>query len=383
VTDVLSTDYPLPAARAAMAELRRALDQYRSTRKARYGIYLEDLHSGLTIDLGAQEPYTAAGAMTFPLVLDAFVQASSGRLSLESLAEYLPEDRTGGTSVMQSAPFGSRYTIRQLCYHAIVDSDTVAWRMLNRILGEPAVKDWLRSIGGQHTASGANTASPADFAAYYKYLLAFADAQPGLAGILLDWLKKSGHADWAPRSLPRAVSMAHKTGLWPSALTDAGIVFLPRQPYVLSIMSDLSREISLGQAMDDLARIGAMVFQALRPMAGTFVALHCGGRRFATRLPVALAGGQIVMALSDLAEALAAQVTWDHCLQTATLTRNDRTLTLGVGKADMHVQGETRPLLRAPAQFEGQLIIPLRPVAEALGARVDWDPERYRALMSM
>ncbi|HYF80695.1 MAG TPA: copper amine oxidase N-terminal domain-containing protein, partial [Symbiobacteriaceae bacterium] len=89
------------------------------------------------------------------------------------------------------------------------------------------------------------------------------------------------------------------------------------------------------------------------------------------------------MALSDLAEALAAQVTWDHCLQTATLTRNDRTLTLGVGKADMHVQGETRPLLRAPAQFEGQLIIPLRPVAEALGARVDWDPERYRALMSM
>lgn len=380
---MLSTDYPLPAARAAMAELQRALEQYRSTRKARYGIYLEDLHSGLVIDLGARETYTAAGAMTFPLVLYAFVQASAGRLSLESLAEYLPEDRTGGTSVMQSAPFGSRYTLRQLCYHAIVDSDTVAWRMLNRILGEPSVKGWLRTIGGQHVTSGVNTASPADFALYYKYLLESADAQPGLAGVLLDWLKKSGHADWAPRSLPRAVSMAHKTGLWPTALTDAGIVFLPRQPYLLCIMSDLTREISLGQAMDDLARIGAMAFQALRPMAGTFVAIHRNGRRLSTRLPVALAGGQIVMALSDLAEALAVQVTWDHCMQTASLTRSDRTLTLAVGKSDMHLRGETRPLLRAPAQFEGELIVPLRPVAEALGARVDWDPERYRALLSV
>lgn len=380
---MVSTDYPLPAARAAMAELRRALDQYRSTRKARYGIYLEDLHSGLVIDLGARDPYTAAGAMTFPLVLYAFVKASEGRLSLESMAEYLPEDRTGGTSVMQSAPFGSRYTLRQLCYHAIVDSDTVAWRILNRILGEPAVKDWLRSIGGQHAASGANTASPADFGVYYKYLLEFADGQPGLAGVLLDWLKKSGHADWAPRSLPRAVTMAHKTGLWPTALTDAGIVFLPRQPYLLCLMSDLTRDISLGQAMDDLARIGAMAFQALRPMAGTFVAIHRNGRRLHTRLPVALAGGHIVMGLSDLAEALAAQVTWDHCMEIATLVRNDRSLVLTIGKSDMQVQGEPRPLLRAPARFEGELIVPLRPVAEALGARVDWDPERYRALLAV
>jgi beta-lactamase class A len=366
-----------------MDELRRALDQYRSTRKARYGIYLEDLHSGLVIDLGAQEPYAAAGAMAFPTVLYAFAQASAGLLNLESLVEYLPEDRAGGTSVLQGAPFGTRYTLRQLCAYAIVDADTVAWRMLNRTLGEPAVKEWLRAIGARHAAAGANTASPADFALYYKYLLDLADGQPGLAGVLLDWLKKNGHADWAPRNLPRAVPMAHSTGLWPTALTDAGIVFLPRQPYLLCIMSELTREISLGQAVDDLARMGAMAFQALRPAAGTFIALYRNGQRLKPRLPGALAGGQMVMGLSDLAEALAAEVIWDHGMQTAAISGNGRTITLTVGKSDMQVQGETRSLVRAPGKFEGEVIIPLRPVAEALGARVDWDPERYRALLTV
>lgn len=380
---MVSTDYPLPAARAAMADLKRALDQYRSTRKARYGIYLEDLHSGLVIDLDGKEPFMAAGAMTFPVALYLFAQASAGRLSLETQTEYLPEDRTGGTSVIQAAPFGSRYTLKQLCYHAIVDSDTVAWRMLYRVLGEPAVKDWMRSIGGRHAAPGTNLASPSDFAVYYKYLLEFVDRQPGVAGMLLDWLKKSGQTSWAPRTLPRAVPMAHKAGLWPSALTDAGIVFLPRQPYLLCIMSDLTREISLGQGVDDLAKFGAIAFQALRPLAGTFVAVYRNSRRMATRLPVALAGGQIMIGLDDLAGALGTQVTWDHCTQTAALVRDARTVLLTAERPSMLVCDESRILPRAPRRFEDQLIVPLRPVAEALGIRMDWDPERYRALLTV
>jgi len=380
---VVSSEYPLPAARAVMADLRRALDQYRSTRKARYGIYLEDLHSGLFIDLDGQEPYTAAGAMTFPVALYVFAQASAGRLSLETQAEYLPEDRTGGSSVIQGAPFGSKYTLKQLCYHAVVDSDPVAWRMLYRLLGEPSVKEWLRSIGGRHATAGTNQASPADFAAYYKFLLEFAERQPGLAGLLLEWLKKSGHAGWAARSLPRAVTMAHKTGLWPTALTDAGIVFLPREPYLLCIMSDLSREISLGQAVDDLARLGAIAFQALRPMAGTFAAVCRNGRRITTALPPALVGGQIMIGLEDLAEALGAQVQTDPCTQAAALTRDGRTVALTPDQPVLHVCGECRTLVRAPLRFDGHIIAPLRPVAEALGVRVDWDPERYRALLTV
>ncbi|HWI61494.1 MAG TPA: serine hydrolase [Symbiobacteriaceae bacterium] len=366
-----------------MADLQRALEQYRSTRKARYGIYLEDLHSGLTIDLDGQQPFAAAGAMTFPVALYAFALASAGQLSLETQVEYLPEDRTGGTSVIQAAPFGSRYTVKQLCYHAVVDSDTVAWRMLYRVLGEPAVKEWLRSIGGRHAVSGTNLASPADFALYCKYLLEFTDRQPGLAGTLVEWLKKAGNPTWAPRSLPRAVVMAHKTGLWPTALTDCGIVFLPRQPYLLCIMSDLTREISLGQAVDDLARFGAIAFQTLRPLAGTFVAAYRNSRRIRTRLPVALCAGQIMIGADDLADAIGAQTHVDGCSGATTLTRDAHTVHLSPEKASISVCGEQRSLPRAPSHFEGQLIVPLRATAEALGVRVDWDPERYRVLLTV
>jgi beta-lactamase class A len=376
---VVPSDYPLPGARAAFADLRRALDQYRSVKKARYGIYIEDLHSGLTIDLDGRLPYTAAVAMTFPVALYAFARGASGALDLDAQVEYLPEDRAGGSGVIQAAPFGSRYTYRQLCYHALVDSDNVAWRMLNRTLGDGAVKQWLRSIGGQHAEPGSNQASPADFATYFKYLLDFADRQPGLGGTLLGWLKKSGNPDWAPRSLPRAVVMAHKTGLWPTALTDVGIVFLPREPYLLCIMSDLTRELSLGQAVDDLAKMGAIAFQTMRPLAGTFAGVYLNGERLTMDLPAALAGGQVMAPLAPLAGALGARLTPDGC----TLTKCDTTVTIAPDCTTIQVCGETCSLPRAPFQFEGQLIVPLRAVAEALGARTDWDAERYRLLLTL
>jgi beta-lactamase class A len=380
---MIPAEYPLPSARAAMQELQRTLEQFRSRQRARYGIYVEDLNTGLKVNLGGDEAFTAGGTAKFPACLYAFHQASVCALDMEMPVEYQPADRTSGTGVIQNAPFGSRYTLRQVCYHALVDADNTAWRMLYRILGETEIKDWLRSIGGQQVVAGQNLAAPADYAVYFKFLLDFASRQPGLGGTLLEWLKKSGYPTWASRSLPRAVPMAHVTGAVPTAVSDVGLVFLPRAPYLLCAMTDLKADQRQGFAIDNLAWIGATVFGTLRPLAGKFAAVSLNGRPVAMRLPGALVSGHLMVHLADMAQAIGARVRSDGGGQTLDLERGSARVHLSVGGTEMQADGETRTLPVAPFSFEGHILAPLRPIAEALGARVDWDPDRYRALLTI
>ncbi|HYG60123.1 MAG TPA: serine hydrolase [Symbiobacteriaceae bacterium] len=375
--------HPLPAARAHMAELQRMLEQFRSRQQAKYGIYVEDLYTGLTVNLNGDDRYVAAGTTLFPVSLYAFYQASVGRIDLNQQVEYMPEDRTAGTGNIQNAQYGSRYTLRQLCYHAVVDSDNVAWRMLYRTLGEPAIKAWMRSVGGKEAVSGANTAAPSDYAVYFKFLLDFAERQPGMGGVLLDWLKKSGYTTWAPRHLPPAVPTAHKIGAWPTAVNDVGIVFLPRAPYLLCVMTDLTQDQRLGVAIDNLAHIGNMVYRHMRPQAGKFAQVSLNGRRLHMGLPGALMGGHMMARLQDMAEVLGASVEWEETSRTFTLTRGADRVELAMDRSTFTVNGTSRSLAVAPYLFEGQPVAPLRAVAEALGARVDWDPDRCRAHITL
>jgi hypothetical protein len=380
---MVPAEYPLPAARAAMQEVQRTLEQFRSRQRARYGIYAEDLNTGLRLNLGGDEAYTAGGTAKFPACLYAFHKASLCELDLEGQVEYQPGDRAAGTGVIQNASLGSRYTLRQVCYHALVDADNTAWRMLYRVLGEAAIKDWVRSLGAQQVVVGQNVAAPVDYALYFKFLLDFAGRHPGLGGTLLEWLKKSGYPHWAPRTLPRAVPVAHVTGAVPLAISDVGLVFLPRAPYLVCIMTDLTADQRLGYAIDNLAWIGTTLFQTLRPMAGRFASVYVGGRPVPMQVPGAFMCGHLVVQLDDLARGLGAGVTFDGATQSATVERGGANVHLVLGSSAMTVGGETRTLPVAPFIFEGHTLAPLRPVAEALGARVDWDPERYRALLTL
>ncbi len=375
--------YPLPAARAAFAELTRALESFRTGQRAKYGVYVEDLHSGLSVNLDGDDRYIAASTTKFPVSLYVFYHGAIGELDLATEVEYLPQDRTGGTGVIQHAPFGTRYTLRQLCYHAIVDSDNVAWHMLYRALGEPAIKAWMRSIGGRQAISGINVAAPTDYAVYSKFLLRFADQHPNLGGTLIDWLKRSGYAHWAPRYLPASAPMAHKIGAWPTAINDVGIVFLPRAPYLLCLMSDLTDDPRLTVAIDNLARIGRIVYRHMEPLAGRFASVYLNGRRLAMTHPGCVLEGHLVVPLRSLAEALGARVLWDGALRVVVLERGRTRVEVTVGQRRMRVNDGLRELPVAPFLYEDRTIAPLRTVAEALGARVGWDPERYRALLTL
>src|SRR5665213_3995263 len=62
--------------------------------------------------------------------------------------------------------------------------------------------------------------------------------------------------------------------------------------------------------------------------------------------------------------------------KTVTAQKTGATVSVTLGKAEVIVNGETRPLDVPPMLYKGIVLVPVRVISEGLGAYVQWVPER-------
>ena len=92
--------------------------------------------------------------------------------------------------------------------------------------------------------------------------------------------------------------------------------------------------------------------------------------------PPLIVNGRLLVPFRTIFSALGAIVDWDHDTQTATAVREDVTITLRSSSYVMRKNGEEIPLDVAAVIEGDRILVPLRAIAESLGAEVDWDYER-------
>lgn len=368
--------YPIPIVRSMMAELREALEAFRDRQRSHYAIWVEELQSGQAIDLDARKAMPAGALYHLFLAAYCVAESSAGRLDLGRLVTYEPGDRTSGFGHLQQASFGERFSLSQLCQYAIVDGDQTAGRLLRKALDPAALQSWAVEIGLDDFEPERLSARQAG--ALIKLAMRLAESGTIRGGMLLEWLLTTRHANWAPRFLPWSAHTAHLTGALPQHLHDVGAVYLSRGAYLLAIMSDLRADSRLGVGIDNLAQIGGIVYRHLRLVEGMLGRIVRCGKQVALPRPVALLDGRPTLDAAGAALALGARLDRDALTGSVSLTRGLLRVTF---TPDVPVMGGTtaRPIPFAPFDFEGELIVPLLPLAAALGRRLDWDAERNLA----
>ncbi|MCI9626354.1 MAG: copper amine oxidase N-terminal domain-containing protein [Clostridia bacterium] len=75
-----------------------------------------------------------------------------------------------------------------------------------------------------------------------------------------------------------------------------------------------------------------------------------------------------------LAEALGAQVDWDEDSQTATVKKDGDTVEVTIGSDRIRINGKVQTIDAAARTKDNRTFLPVRAVAEALGQKVTWDP---------
>jgi len=121
-----------------------------------------------------------------------------------------------------------------------------------------------------------------------------------------------------------------------------------------------------------------ILFSAQSSLAGSSsppaVKVRVDTQEISFDVPPVIQNGRTLVPLRGVAEALGALVAWEEKSKTVTIEKDDTTVELTVGNT-VALKNKEKLTLDVPAKIiQGRTMIPLRFISEALGAVVQWEP---------
>lgn len=219
-------------------------------------VWWENLKTGETASLNADETYPAASVIKIPILVEAFRQAEAGSLFLESLYSVHEGRRAGGSGVLKELHAGLAVTLRDILTLMIIVSDNTATNLAIDLAGMGEINDTIRRLGLRNTVLRRrlmggpfydrpdyslaidNTLSAADIGLLLRLMARGEAVSPAADAAMLDMLLRQQVNDRLPMMLPRGVRVAHKTGEFQTTRHDAGVIYgLEGPQYVLVVLS--------------------------------------------------------------------------------------------------------------------------------------------------
>ena len=227
-----------------------------------YGVYLEGLRTGLTIEVGDTTSMEAASVIKMPVALYLLQQSDSGQINFSDQIDLHPEDFMSGTgSLIYTAQPGDKFSYDQLLSLLIQQSDNTAWRALRRVLGDSQIDAYSAGLaaGDCHQATNACSARSAG-----RMMAQLARGQllnQTSTQRLLNLLETTQFNDWLPYYVGRTAAVAHKIGTDPDAgvANDCGVVFLSADPFAICVFTTAPGQTGT-QVIRDIARAALVLF---------------------------------------------------------------------------------------------------------------------------
>jgi len=88
-------------------------------------------------------------------------------------------------------------------------------------------------------------------------------------------------------------------------------------------------------------------------------------------------GGTVLIPLRSMFEQMGATVSYDAASKTTTVSKPGAEVKVTVGKPEVVINGESRPLDVPPMIYQGTVLVPVRVISEGMGAYVQWVPDQH------
>jgi hypothetical protein len=92
-------------------------------------------------------------------------------------------------------------------------------------------------------------------------------------------------------------------------------------------------------------------------------------------------GGTLLIPLRSMFEQMGATVSYDAGSKMVTVTKPGAEVKVTVGKPEVIINGESRPLDVPPIMYQGNVLVPVRVISEGMGAYVLWVGNRQRVVV--
>ena len=245
---------------SAINELEEVLQQEISARKnngdiVNAGLYFRQLRGGPWRGINHELEFFPRSLLKVPLVMSLYKEAEKKPSLLLAQLKYEPSGEAAPQHFGHNGLVpGQTYSIEDLVRAALIDSDNGAAVMLSNVVGMDAVQESYAKLGIEiPVIKGEYTTTVRNYASFFRILYNATYLSPEASEHILKTLSEASFTSGLVAGVPRSIAVAHKFGEQGRAdlnlvqLHDCGIVYHPKRPYLLCVMT-------AGRDFDQLAK---------------------------------------------------------------------------------------------------------------------------------
>jgi len=236
---------PSFAAQSQDAGLQAAIEAALAGREGSYSVVVHNLANGRAASLNSDKVYYAASLYKLEVLLEVFRQRDAGQLDFGSLLtlekKYIELDlkTLDALGIIEN----DQVTVQDAIRAMTIVSDTPTAALLQDTVGASRIDQTLGSLGLGSTQSQ-NHELPTTARDMARLLTAIAAGEGGVSAEsrneMLSLLEQEGYRAGVIAGMPSDVAVAHKTGSYSDATHDVALVWGPKGPYVIAVLTDRS-----------------------------------------------------------------------------------------------------------------------------------------------
>lgn len=265
--------YNTPETQAAnpfKENLKTTIATHISNNNARIvSVYYRDLNTGHWFGINQDETFIPASLFKVPLMITYLKDAEKNpRLLSTKITNTLTRDENKNETIqpLKTISQGESYTVEELLRNMIEYSDNNATVLLFKYINQNTLKDVFSDLDIQLPGDGVNTdfMSVSNYSFFFRILYNATYLNHEMSEKGLEMLSKIDFKDGIRKSIPSGVSVADKFGEYylikngetnEYQLHDCGIVYHPKHPYILCIMTKGKSLDTLKKVLQDVSKI--------------------------------------------------------------------------------------------------------------------------------
>lgn len=244
--------------------LRKQIKEYVDNISHKEAIYFEYLPSGVSIGINEKEEFTLASLLKVPLVMGVYKQIERGNLSKDNILTIQKDDIDPAFGDLWKKGVGYKITVEKAIRLTLTESDNTAKSVLYNNMPPGMIEEVFNFLDipmiRENNETSVVTAKNYSSILRSLYLSSYLNKKN--SNEILNILTETIFTDKLPAGFSGKVKIAHKIGVFDkdnplkSIFTDCGIIYVPKRPYILCIMTQTDEEM----ARDDMRHISKLVY---------------------------------------------------------------------------------------------------------------------------
>lgn len=233
----------------------------------RVSIFFRDLMTGPTFGISEKENFAPASLLKLPLFMS-YLNTNKGKeilnqkIAFRGNANVLEQTASMSTILKEN----NDYTVKELLNNMITDSDNVSYLLLFQALDKLAnekgfLEQTMIELGlVSPRRPTEDTISVKSYASLFRQLFNASYLTPEMSEYALGVLTKSSYKKGLTSGIPSNIKIAHKygersgTSSEAKQLHDCGVVYYPKNPYLLCIMTQGTDFLEMESVIQEISR---------------------------------------------------------------------------------------------------------------------------------